>query len=294
MSKTVIFTGGQKKDVAPMAVLALNIRDVCPNLADKLIIFHDGIEGKDQKLIQSIFPTEFRYFSFNLPQSVYESNSSIRYFSQMVFSKFQCFELLNEYDRVIWTDYDVVINHDLEELKDESRGGLQLIMSEGTLRYKFKEDMPEDFLRKYDMESDAGVSTPLLVLTKEIGDYNKYYEWCVSTTKKYAQYLNMPEEGIFSLLVQEFKIPLYPLPKPCYALHYRSDAADAAIHHAIGQPKFWNGLSNEKWNGYYSQWLRMGGTKYKMTLSERIARVKYLWLKHKNDRIRNQKNNSGL
>lgn len=268
MKRTVIFTGGQKKDAAPMAVLALNIKDVCPNLADKLIVFHDGISRKDQELIKSIFPTEFRRFTFDLPKRVYKANPSVRYFSEMVFCKFECFNLLNEYDRVIWTDYDVVINRDLEELKDETRGGLQLIMSEGTLRYKFKENMPEEFLSKYDMISNAGVSTPLLILTRQIGDYNTYYKWCIENTKKYAEYLNMPEEGIFSLCIQEFGISVYPLPKPEYALHYRKDVADAAIHHAIGQPKFWNGKYNERWQGYYKEWLDMGGSKYRRTLSE--------------------------
>ncbi len=274
MFKTVVFTGGQKKDTAPMAVLALNIRDVCPGLADKLIIYHDGIKDKDQKLIQSIFPTEFRRFNFELPRRAYRNNPSIRYFSHMVFCKFECFKLLNEYDRVIWTDYDVVINRDMPELKDDSRGGLQLIMSDGTLRYKFKENMPEDFLSRYDMVSNAGVSTPLLVLTRDIGDYNTYYEWCVNTTKKYAEYLNMPEESIFSLFVQEFNIPVYPLPKPEYALHFRPNVPRAAIHHAIGQPKFWNGLYNEKWQKYYNEWLEMGGSRYIMRTGEMITCIK--------------------
>ena len=274
MSRTVIFTGGQKKDVAPMAVLALNLRDVCPNLADKLIIYHDGIGTKDQELIKSIFPAEFRNFSFELPKRVVKNNPSIRYFSQMVFCKFECFKLLNDFDRVIWTDYDVVINRDLKELKDDTRGGLQLIMSDGTLRYKFKENMPEEFLSRYDMESNAGVSTPLLVLTREIGDYNSYYEWCIKTTREYAEYLNMPEESIFSLLVQEFNISVYPLPKPEYALHFRKNAADAAIHHAIGQPKYWNGLYNEKWQRYYKEWLNMGGSKYKLSVNEKLTLIK--------------------
>ncbi len=268
MSGTVIFTGGQKKDAAPMAVLALNIRDVCPSFADKLIIYHDGIKEKDRELIQSIFPTEFRRFTIELSKRAYRNNPSIRYFSDMVFCKFECFRLLNEYERVIWTDYDVVINRSPDELKDDSRGGLQLIMSEGTLRYKFKDGMPEEVLSKYDMVSTAGVSTPLLVLTREIGDYNRYYKWCMDTAKKYAEFLNMPEESIFSLLVQEFNISVYPLYKPEYALHFKPGCGDAAIHHAIGQPKFWNGLYNEKWQKYYSEWLAMGGSRYRRSISE--------------------------
>ena len=91
---------------------------------------------------------------------------------------------------------------------------------------------------------------------------------------KYAEYLNMPEEGIFSLLVQEFNISIYPLYKPEYALHFKKDAPDAAIHHAIGQPKFWNGLHNKKWDIYYEEWLKMGGSRYMMSIDERLAYVR--------------------
>lgn len=273
MAGTAIVTGGQKKDVAPMAVLALNIRDVAPKLADRLVILHDGISRKDRLLINSIFPTEFRRFRLYIPWISYRKNPSLRYFSNMVFCKFECFNLLNDYERVIWTDYDVVINKDLNELKDDSRGGLQLIMSEGTLRYKFKPDMPEDFLSRYDMVSNAGVSTPLVVFTRAIGDYNEYYRWCLKHTRRFAAYLNMPEESIFSLLVQEYAIPVYPLPKSVYAKQYREGVEDASIYHAIAQPKFWNGLYYDKWQAYYEQWLEMGGSEYKEPYKEKMIRT---------------------
>ena len=35
-----------------------------------------------------------------------------------------------------------------------------------------------------------------------------------------------------------------------------------SIIHAVGQPKFWNGLYNEQWENYYNKWLKMGGAKH--------------------------------
>lgn len=268
MGSTVIFTGGQKKDAAPMAVLAMNIRDTLPGLGDKLIIFHDGIAKKDRELINSVFPTEFRRFKFGVSFIAYRKNTSLRYFSPMVFCKYECFRLLNEYDRVIWTDYDVIINSDLSELKDDSRGPLQLIRWDGILRDKFKGDIPKELTDKYDMDSHTAVNTPLLVLTKDVGDYNSYYSWCIEHTKKYAANLNMPEESIFSLLIREFDIPIYELEKDRYALHYKGDDIHADIDHAVGQPKFWNGLHHDRWEAYYKEWLDMGGSPYKRTTVE--------------------------
>ena len=271
---TVIFTGGQKKDVAPMAVLAMNIRDTLPGLADKLVIYHDGIARKDQELIKSIYPTEFRRFRFGVSFIAYRKNTSLRYFSPMVFCKYECFSLLNEYDRVIWTDYDVIINSDLKELKEESRGPLQLIRWDGILRDKFKGNIPAELTEKYDMEAHTAVNTPILVLTRDIGDYGAYYRWCMEHTRKYAANLNMPEECIFSLLIQEFKLPVYGLEKDRYALHYKGGDEHADIDHAVGQPKFWNGLHHDRWQAYYEDWLDMGGKPYRKTAIERSNEIR--------------------
>lgn len=283
MGNTVIFTGGQKKDVAPMAVLAMNIRDTLPTLADRLIIFHDGINKKDQILINSIFPTEFRRFKFGISPVAYRKNTSLRYFSPMVFCKYECFRLLNEFDKVIWTDYDVIINSDLSELDDNSRGGLQLIRSLKPLKDKFKGDLPSEITDKYDMEAYTAVNTPLLVLTKEIGPYNEYYERCISYTRQYAAYLNMPEEAVFSMLIQDYIIPVYELDIDEYALAYKGDEVHASIDHAVGQPKYWNGLHHDRWEAYYREWLKMGGSAYRKPVKDRVIQFWYDFRNKKKD-----------
>jgi len=52
-------------------------------------------------------------------------------------------------------------------------------------------------------------------------------------------------------------------------------ADNAKIIHAYGQPKFWNGLSNEQWNKNYQMWIAMGGNKYKQpTLKKIVQKLK--------------------
>ena len=83
MGKTAIVTGGTKKDVSAMGVLALNIKEIAPDLADELIIYHDGISKKEQKIIQNIFPTRFCEYQFPIDFISRRKNSSLRYFSSM-------------------------------------------------------------------------------------------------------------------------------------------------------------------------------------------------------------------
>ncbi len=273
MNDTVIVTGGTKNHVAPMAVLAMNIRDVCPKLADKLIIFHDGIPLKQQKLINSIFPSEFRKYSFDVPKSAYRSNTSLRYFTHMCFSKFECLNLLQEYNRIIWTDYDVVINSNLEELKSRDNTGLQLIKW-GKLKDKLQPWAPIEIKKEYDLDGYA-VCTPLMVMSRDIGDHNLFYRWCCEHAVEYASFINMPEECIFSMLVQKFNIRIHELPKDRYALQYAPNAKTASIYHAIGREKFWNGLYNENWERRYKEWLALGGAKYRKTTKEYMMQIFY-------------------
>lgn len=272
MKRTAIVTGGTCKDVSAMGTLAINIRDVVPNLADELIIFHDGIKRKDQQIIQNIFPTRFYKYNFPIDFFSMRKNCSLRYFSTMIFCKYECFRLLEEYDRVIWTDYDVVILKDLRELI-ENKSGFQIVEDRAPLKRMFLPRMTEADFSEYDLEKE-GVCTPIFVVTKEIGNYLQFYNWCIDSTLKYAVYIDLPEQCIISMMIQKFSIPYVGLSGKQYALHPRDYDGEASIIHAYGRPKFWEGLYNEQWESYYKRWLDMGGNRYRQPLKEKLIQVK--------------------
>lgn len=272
MGKTAIVTGGTCKDVAAMGVLAINLREKAPDLADELIIFHDGISKKNQQIIQHIMPTRFEQYSFPIDFISKRKNRSLRYFSEMIFCKYECFRLLKEYDRVIWTDYDVLILKDLHELNDR-QDGLQIVRDSAPMRQMFLPSVQEVKLDEFDL-SEPGVCTPLFVLAKAVGDYEGFYEWCITMTQKYAAYIDLPEQCIMSMLIQKYQIPYYNLPVKQYALHPREYDGEASILHSYGRPKFWEGLYNEQWEAYYAEWLSMGGSRYRQPWKEKLINVK--------------------
>ena len=271
MERTIIVTGGTHKDVSAMGVLALNIKEIAPGLADELLIFHDGIRKKEQKIIQKIFPTSFQKYSFPINFQARRRNRSLRYFTPMLFCKYECFRLLEEYDRVIWTDYDVLILRDLKELLDND-SGLQIVESGGTLRQMFLPNVSEIDMSDYNLEQSC-VSTPLFVMTRKIGDYNKFYDWCIKATQKYAAYIDLPEQCIISMLIQRYNIEYFNLCNKKYALHPREYDGKASILHSYGRPKFWEGLYNEQWEKYYRMWCELGGSRYKEPLKEKIIKA---------------------
>ena len=117
LKKTAIVTGGTKNEFSAMAVLALNIKDKCPNIADELVIFHDGVSEKEQKKVQEIFPTRFIKYNSPFVNKPGFTESIKNYFTFMLFCRYECWNLLDDYSTVIWTDYDILILNNIEELK---------------------------------------------------------------------------------------------------------------------------------------------------------------------------------
>ena len=262
MKKKALVTGGTKKDTAALAVFVINIKETNPTLVDEIVIFHDGILKKDQKKINSVFPCRFELYQFPGYDPNYFSETVNFYFSPMVFCKYECFRLLNDYQTVIWSDYDVVIIKDISELTEPCKENIKMMFtSPAIVRDAFIDKINEiDF--KYDMNKLA-ICLPIFVLYDSLNNYYKYYEWCIKKTKELGQYLYLPEQAIVNLLLQEFNISIYDIYlEKIYATHPRDDKISdkTKILHAYGQQKFWNGISNDIWNENYKKWLRIGGS----------------------------------
>ena len=70
-------------------------------------IFEQGISGKDKKILNSILPCEFIEYKF--PHQGYLTDETVKKFSELTFSRFECFDMLNEYKKVLWLDIDILI-----------------------------------------------------------------------------------------------------------------------------------------------------------------------------------------
>ncbi|MCM1103048.1 MAG: hypothetical protein NC409_02985 [Clostridium sp.] len=252
----VLVTGGTKKDIDAMAVLALNVQDKTPGLADEMVIFHDGVSETIQKKFQKIMPVRFIRYQCPIPKWKLWQNKIIRYFSPMVFCKIECLKLLGEYETVIWSDYDVIIKEDISDLTRQEAEYSFVCDPDKTLRDMFYPSVKKIELPEFDLEGGC-ICTPLFLLQRSGGDYQLYYEWCVEAMNQYIKYLYLPEQAIVTMLVQKFRIPFQTLSNRTYSAHPKLDGDDVRIIHAYGQPKFWNGLENETWNRYHMEWKEM-------------------------------------
>lgn len=258
MEKRVIVTGGTKSDVAAMAVFAINIKETNADLFDKLIVYHDGIRKKDQIRIQSIFNTEFKRYRYSAKS---RNDAIMSYFSTMVFCKYECLKLLDKYDVVVWSDYDVTIEGSLREICEFPNSCLNVIEDRASLREMFYKEINEKKYLKFDLTC-KGIYMPLFAISNKLPNYDAIYGWCYEKTVEYDEDIWLPEQCIFSLALQAFHVNYMCINEKRYSCHPRNAIGDEIVLHAVGQPKFWNGIYSEHWSRMYQEWIGMGGTPY--------------------------------
>lgn len=258
MGTRVIVTGGTKSDVAAMAVFAINIKETNADLFDKLIIYHNGIKKRDRERIQSIFNTEFIRYKY--PRKS-RNDTVMSYFSTMVFCKYECLSLLNKYDVVVWSDYDVTIEGSLREIATFSNSCLNVIEDERSIRRMCYKKINEKNFENYDL-NHKGILMSLFAISNRLSNYNQIYRWCYQKTAEFDGDIWLPEQCVFSLALQTFDIEYTCIEEKRYACHPEDAVGGEIVLHAMGQPKFWNGMDSEHWNRMYQKWLEMGGTPY--------------------------------
>ena len=262
-------TTNQKKDVAivfgfsneyvfAVACVMINLKKTTPNWISEVVIFHDGISEKEKNLLNKIFPCRFIKYDFPVKNSPLFDKKTISYFSKMVFSKYECLRLLEDYKNVVWLDYDIVITKDISQLSDYCDSGIKMMFPGCKVREQLHEP-----IKDYDMEL-LGICASTFVLQDHLLNYMDMYNFCYEKTEKYAKYLKLPEQGIFDFMIQEFKLKVDIIDSNMYSVHPREldKIQMAKIIHSAGQAKFWNEINNELWNDFYDRWLKMGGTKY--------------------------------
>lgn len=284
MKKKALVTGGTAKDVAAIAALVINIKEVSPNLVDEIVIFHDGIKNRDKKRFNKIFPTRFIDYEFPVLDKAF-TPEILSWFSPMVFCKYECFRLLEEYSTVIWSDYDVYIQKSFEALVKNSTASFQILFTPQT---KVSANFKENLILKHDMAQynldTESICGSLFILRDTLKNHKDIHSYCIEKTYKYGDCLAYGEQPVLCLAIQDFSLAPEKIPNDCQGFPYsvhpvqkKEYVPDAYILHAYGGNKFWNGLYNEGWQKNYEKWLKMGGsTTYKKDgfLKQFLFRIK--------------------
>lgn len=261
--KLAIVLCGTSNMIFAIATTIINFKNTYKGSDYEFIIFNDGkIVENDKRLINSIHKTVFIEYNFPLKDKLKYKTIGVKHFTYMVFAKFECLKLLNEYQTVIYTDYDVFITSDISELETKSISGIKALVNEGCCYSNFI-----NRIERCNMNGDS-IIAGIIVLQDHLKDYNKLYEFCYKITAKYFDNLYLPEQAAFSLMLQEFNIIPEKLDINIYYLlpNQYPNFQNSKILHSYGFHKFWNGIKDDSfnlWNENYRKWLSIGGSGYK-------------------------------
>ncbi len=266
-----------------LANVLIGLKKHSPDLADEIIVYHDNISENDRDLMRAILPTRFIKYEFPIKDTSNFDPMFFSQFSNLAYSRFECFNLLNEFKNVIWLDVDILIQKDISGLLEYEHDGMGILPGD-RIKHNFKEPMD-----CYDMEK-MGYWTGTILFTDRIKNYDKITDWCYEKLLEYSDKLYLPDQAIMNIALLNFGINPAGFDKDVFCAHPVSKAArDAVIVHSYRPKKFWDCWKFEEWDENDIAWRKMGGTPYKGKRCPVYVRYLEKWLPGSPDPVKKPK-----
>ncbi len=254
-----IVLGGTSDKMFAVGTFLLSFFEHNPSISTDVIIFHNGISEEDRNALSKIHPCRFIEYQSPFASDI-PWHKNVNHFTHMVFSKYECLNLLEEYRTVIWFDYDMIVANSLDELFDPVPGGLKLIAVEKVSDFVLGDISNPELERHKDA---VGVHASCMAFYDTLPNYKSLYQWCLDATTRFAADLGCPDQVVFSAMVDEFKLDVYPLCFELYSPHpakrgtRRSDRY-AKIWHSYRTNKYWDSdFEDTSWNSYFARYLEI-------------------------------------
>lgn len=185
------------------------------------------------------------------------SARSIGFFSPLVLSKFEIFNLLAEFRSVLWLDYDILIQKPLNDLEISGKYDAAYMLSGHSANAAFSDKPVSEAL------PELGMSAGLIKMSDSFPSHNRAAAQLYAAFTQYAKILYFPEQGCFDLYLHGTNFRYKELQGSEYSCFPdTAESKNAVILHSFGSKKFWNGVDDENWNALYREWLALGGPKY--------------------------------
>lgn len=216
---------------------------------DDIIVYHDGIPDANKQILNEILPCTFVKYSKELLKNDIDKLPSTREYSLLALSRFECFELLKEYSKVMWHDVDILIQDDITDLLTYAdKTGYAATKSDSfRVEQNFYEIIPG-----YNMLSLLYNSGILVLSDKllELGDLRTY---CYTKYNQYAEKIRYSDQAVLNMFIQDFHISVEEISLSKFCCHpSNKDYRHAKIIHAYGKDKFWN---SDKLKRQFPEWV---------------------------------------
>lgn len=260
-----LFFATNRRFLFAFAVLLLSLKKNSPRILEQadILVYHQGLTAQDQEFLNRIIPCKFTEYKFAVDTDF--NNVNFQKFTQLTFARYEIFDLLDQYEKILYLDVDMMIGGELLSIFENYaiQGGLAMCKDTQkglTLITKnFKSP-----LKEYDMTVpcyNAGVT----LFSNQIPHRKELRMWCYRKTDEWLENLVCPDQGVVNVMLQEFNIPIEVLPDVCNCLPSNKKYLDKKCHEvkiyhcAGGGVRFWTYTWNAPWQQLYKQYLDMGG-----------------------------------
>jgi len=232
-----------------------------------VVIYNQNLDEKDAHCLSQIHSCVFKPYKFRRKDVAMDKFKRL---SEMTFSRFECFDLLDEYENIVWIDADALVLHDLSEMTNDVRNGIGMYLHQDTpISVSFSHSVPG-----YNMQEEC-FNAGIIVVNNSLEKRGYFSEWCYEKTAEYSEYINS-DQAIVNLMLQEFNL------KPTildikYNCPPDSENEDTAILHPWGNNKFWNNIYHPVWEEYFKEWVKLGGSS--QIVQDRILRCFKIFLR---------------
>lgn len=252
-----------------LANVLLGLKKHSPAFTDDIFIYYDSISEKEKKLINSIIPCNFIKYKFPIKDTSRFNQDFFKQFSSLAYSRYECFNLLNQYKNVLWFDVDILIQKNISMLLEGQTTGIKMwTIDEKNADVGFNFLTPLD---NYDMTLPT-YNSGIIVFSDNLPKYGKMTDWCYEKTKEWADKLYLPDQAVLSILLQEFNIQVTPLSEKFNCHPTCNDVRNAYIVHTYCPEKFWNFWNFKEWHMQHKKWLEMGGGSPKIKRGNFVSR----------------------
>ena len=223
-----------------------------------IIVYHDGLTEEIKSMLSNIYPCDFKLFKSKVSESIL-STENLKLYSNLCLARFECFDLLNSYKKIVWHDVDILIQNDFKDLLNYgNKSGLAMTYSD--IGFLTESNFNEP-ISNYNMFLPL-LNSGIIVFSDTLKDYSLMTEWCYKKLEELGDKVRYLDQGILNLLVQEFDISVETIDINKYCCHpMRKNYKEAAIIHAYGYDKFWNAnYLYEKfpeWNENLLEWAKI-------------------------------------
>ena len=238
------------------------LTSLCMNMKTEydLIVYEQGLSDIEKEILKHVFGAKQVTLYAGIAHN--PEDPCIRQYSDMAFSKYECLNLLDDYEQVLWLDTDLLLRYPGSESIFEYTSGFCFVRKETvSLASHFLHGVPSlKYVRGFPTEK--AFNSGVLLFNDNIKSTWEIYEWCLSFTREQLaeQGLRYADQGVWNLIPNLFDVATNDIGLTYnFSIGFEENCHNPLIHHFYTPYKPWTDLPGANtWHGsfYVDEWLK--------------------------------------